>query len=126
VKQQAVIEFVCNRDVEGTEGEWTPEDEYDPNGDKSEGRRSMLGRREDDDDDDKHEHEGKKEKQLIKEGAALKFLSYGHEQWKDPKFDGEVLRLEWTTKHVCTKKRGEEGDGDPSSHWGFFTWLVIM
>jgi len=124
VKQQAVIEFVCDLGVEGTEGEWTPEDEYDPEGDRDERRRrSILDIREDEDDGN-HEHEGKKEKQLVKDGAALKFLSYGHEQMKDPKFDGEVLRLEWTTKYACQEKR--DGGSDQSSHWGFFTWLVVM
>jgi autophagy-related protein 27 len=119
VKQQAIIEFVCNRDVEGTEGEWTPEDEYEPQGEER--RRSILFGR--DDDDDKHDHE---EKQLVKEGAALKFSSYKHEKLKDPQFDGEVLRLEWTTKYACTEKRGDGGSEDQSGHWGFFTWLVVM
>jgi hypothetical protein len=129
VKQQAVIEFVCDQNMDGTEQEWTPEDEYDRNVDKDGRRRSIFDRRDDDDDDDnKHEHEGTKEKQLIKDGAALKFLSYGHEQLKEPKFDGDVLRLEWRTKYACSKRNedGSSGDGDQSSHWGFFTWLIVM
>jgi autophagy-related protein 27 len=37
--------------------------------------------------------------------------------------DTEVLLLEWRTKYVC-ETQGE--DRTQRSHWGFFTWFLIM
>ncbi|CAI4211863.1 unnamed protein product [Parascedosporium putredinis] len=104
-RQQAIIDFICDPDKEGTENEWdATDDKYDPDGGSD-------------------EEEGKKvrrangEKQLIKEGAALKFLGYG----KDSDSDWETLRLEWRTKHACGSAYG-----GTSASWGFFTWLFII
>jgi autophagy-related protein 27 len=122
-KQIAIIDFVCNEKKTGLENEWTSEDKYEPAGGNL-GRREGLHER---------EEEGKgeekvgttKETQLIKEGAALKFVSYGAKS-DEPML--EILHLTWETKHACLgadEAPPEEGD-EPSHHWGFFTWFVVM
>lgn len=100
VKQKAIIDFLCDKDIDGTETE-TPEHEGDKKDERS------LSTRADD---------PKKQ--------ALVFKSYGTE--KDAKSDEEwgVLRLDWNTKHACEDAVNEDkGDG---THWGFFTWFIIM
>jgi hypothetical protein len=99
VKQKAVIDFLCNKDVDGTETE-TPE-----GSDKKEER--SISRRADD----------------VKK-QPLVFKSYGTE--KDPKSDEEwgVLRLDWNTKHACEDSINE--DKSDGTHWGFFTWFIIV
>lgn len=122
--QKAVIEFICDRNKTGTEGEWESEDKYEM---------TKLRRRDDKSDDDKEgekgdekegdEGESIKEHQLKNEGAALIWESYEKEK------DADVLRLTWYTQYACEKRDGNEKDdgGDPSgSHWGFFTWFIIM
>ena len=100
-KQSAVIDFICDAKLEGTENEWAAGGAYEG----ARVRRDGLVKRE----------EG--EEQLVKEGAALKFLSYGRESGSDV----ETLRLEWKTKYVCA-----EASEGKSASWGFFTWLLIM
>jgi hypothetical protein len=120
-EQKAVIEFLCDKDKEGTEGEWEEtEDKY-----------SKLRRRDDKKDDGKEDGGGKdkdesfSEHQLKKDNAALIWEGFGSEK------DADVLRLTWHTKYAC-EKRDESGDdnkgpsGDSSASWGFFTWLVIV
>jgi hypothetical protein len=110
--QQAVIEFLCDPNKEGTEGEWASEDKYE-----------RLARRDDEDDKgDKDEGESSVEHQLKKEDAALIWESYKAEK------DVDVLRITWHTKHACEDKRNDGDDGDESTRtsWGFFTWLFIM
>lgn len=76
-KQKAVIEFICDKDKTGLEGQ---------------------------------ERDGK----VIDGAKSLKYLSY----------DDDVLKLEWRTKQACEQQAG--GDGDGGSHWGFFTWFIII
>lgn len=133
--QKAVIEFVCDHDKTGLEGEWKPEDRYE--GASRKLRRGEDGEKKKDDGDKKKEEDEKKkeeeddgtesgvEHQLKKDDSALIWESYG----KDDKGD-DVLRLTWHTKEACEKR--EAGEEDPekpvsrSGGWGFFTWFIIM
>ncbi|PKS06774.1 hypothetical protein jhhlp_006848 [Lomentospora prolificans] len=111
-RQRAIVEFICDPEKEGTENEWDPtDDKYDPDGsDEEEGDDNDGGKKE-------KARRADGEKQLIKDGAALKFISYG----KETNSDWETLRLEWSTKYAC-----ESAYGEGSASWGFFTWLVII
>jgi hypothetical protein len=108
VKQKAVIEFLCDPTREGTETEMPAPGDIDDGDDKE----SSLQRRADDDD----------KKETPK--GPLRFLTYKTEN--DDKGEEEgTLRLEWSTKYAC-----EDAINNPvvhdGSHWGFFTWLIIM
>ncbi|KAI8634285.1 autophagy-related protein 27 [Xylariaceae sp. FL1651] len=135
--QQAVIDFVCDRDRDGTEGEYDSEDKYEPDGDTSETRtnpllyRSVNAEAEADDDTDAPA----KEVQLgIEKNPSLVFNRYGFSD-SDPAVD--VLHLTWSSKYVCDNKAddGSDGTGDgegddgakqPGSRWGVFTWIVVL
>jgi hypothetical protein len=125
-EQKAIIEFLCDPDKTGTEGEWESEDKYEKRADKDED-----DKKDDEEDDDKTDEEDKDgeshsgmEHQLKKDNAALIWESYS-----DVK-DSKVLRLTWHTKYACEKRDGDKDDPDDgdraSAGWGFFTWLVIM
>ncbi|KAF8473322.1 autophagy-related protein 27 [Kalaharituber pfeilii] len=47
---------------------------------------------------------------------SLKFISY----------ENNVLKLEWRTMQACEKVQGGNGDTSRASHWGFFTWFIII
>ncbi|XP_044723892.1 autophagy-related protein [Hirsutella rhossiliensis] len=147
-EQRAVVEFLCDPDKKGDEGEWDAEDKYekdggaqrradDKKGDDKKGDDKKGDDKKGDDnkgDDNKgDDNKGDKEKsaiehQLKKEGAALIWESYEKEK------DADVLRLSWHTKFACEKrdgndgkdKDGKDGNGNSSNHWGFFTWFVII
>ncbi|KAK6203727.1 type II membrane protein [Pestalotiopsis sp. IQ-011] len=129
-QQRAIIEFICDEKLEGTEGEYKPEDEYVPGDDDKEERSladPLLYEAAEEDGDDKKEKEDKPV-QLTNGTAALIFNSYGP---LDTDTNVDVLRLTWKTKYACQKRDGGAGDdkpvGDqPSSHWGLFTWFVIL
>jgi hypothetical protein len=92
--QRAIIEFVCDKEKTGLEG-----DEKD-NGDM-----------EDDKDDDKKEKDGDKKEEKLRrreessEGkceesdSSLRFCGYRTEE--DGKDKVQTLRLEWRTKYAC-------------------------
>jgi hypothetical protein len=124
--QQAIIEFLCDPEKEGTEGEWDSEDEYD--GPKL---RTRDDEKKDDDKDGEDGEDGESsiEHQLKKEDAALVWGSYKAEK------DDDVLRMTWYTKHACEKRDGndkdkdggkDEDEGNQSASWGLFTWFVII
>ena len=96
----AVIDFQCDPDRSGLEGLKTAEDE------PAEGE-GKIRRRED------GEESGR--------GRSLEFKSFGPEE------DGKtyVLKLDWRTRYACDDYQNDKGN-DSSSHWGFFTWLIIM
>ncbi|KAI5458143.1 autophagy-related protein 27 [Mariannaea sp. PMI_226] len=142
-EQRAVIELICDRNRTGTEGEWDSEDKYDASklrlradekdeGETKEGddKDSKDGDKDGDKSDDKgsdkdgegEDGESITEHQLKKEDAALIWESYGLEK------DIDVLRMTWYTKYACEKRDdgGDEGDDPSSSHWGFFTWFILI
>jgi hypothetical protein len=120
-EQRAVVEMVCDKERTGDEGEWESLDGYDPDGEKG-----PEEKREEDSGGDKDKGKagddevGWAERQLKKEGAAL--------VWEGYKADGEVdtLQVTWYTKYACESSGVPEEKPDASSHWGFFTWLVIL
>ncbi|KAI1777561.1 autophagy-related protein 27 [Hypoxylon cercidicola] len=140
--QRAIIEFICDEKRNGTEGEWNPKDDKYENGDgPAEGEESfdarstnpLLYRAEDDggdggegdgDDGDDGDDESPKEVQLgIENDPSLIFNSY---EPMDADSNIDVLRLTWLSKYACEKRDDEGSDEKPSTHWGFFTWLVIL
>jgi hypothetical protein len=122
--QRTVVDFRCNPDMEGTEGEWESIDEYVPKeGDKKSERREEDKKDDDKKDDDKKEDESTPEKQLRKDGAALVWEGYRREKDADGK-DIDTLYLTWHTKHACDAAVDEPAK--ESSSWGFFTWFVIV
>ncbi|KAI1115447.1 autophagy-related protein 27 [Nemania sp. NC0429] len=155
-KKHTVIDFVCNKDLDGTEGEYEDtEDKYeamhdrraddddkkdddkkdddkkgDENGDDEDGDKDK------DKDKDKDEDATPKEVQLgLDKNPSLVFERYGPD---DSDTDVDVLLLTWSSKHVCESKAGDGDDGEggngdedgegkkPSARWGAFTWIVIL
>ncbi|KAF2203073.1 hypothetical protein GQ43DRAFT_454673 [Delitschia confertaspora ATCC 74209] len=114
--QMAIIEFVCDKERTGLEGdEKGPEgndkegdDKKEEGGDKKEGEKRSR----------KREDNGKCENS----DKSLRFCGYGMEDQEKGKQAG-VLRLEWRTKYAC---ENAEKEGSASSHWGFFTWFIII
>lgn len=96
--QQAVIDFICDRDRTGLEGQ--DKEEKDP------------AKHQDDDGDDG----GGNGSEVTK---SLRFKSYGHEG----EAASDVLRLEWLTKYACADYTRSDDGG---SSWGFFTWLIVL
>ncbi|KAM7186351.1 autophagy-related protein 27 [Naviculisporaceae sp. PSN 640] len=120
-EQRAVIEFLCNHNRTGLEGEWESQDKYEKG--KSEKREDKKegDKKEEDKDGDAG---GFPERQLKKEDAAL--IWEGYKRGGDDKVD--TLFLTWHTKHAC-EKAADGGNGDApseSSHWGFFTWMFVL
>ncbi|KAI8687714.1 Autophagy-related protein 27 [Fusarium keratoplasticum] len=118
--QKAIIEFLCDPDKEGTEGEWVwgegsgklkARDDEKKEGDDKE--------KEGDKDGDKGGEESTIEHQLKHDNATLIWDGYEKEK------NIGVLRLTWHTKYAC-ESQSEGGDGNSSSHWGFFTWFIII
>lgn len=95
-KQTAIVELICDKERTGLEGEIEPEDQY--------------------------ESRGEDQAEESPNAASLTFLKYGP---ASDDSDSDVLRLEWRTKHACEGPRDDEG-GSTSSHWGFFTWFIIV
>ena len=106
-KQKAIVEWLCDKSLEGTEGL----DGSDIGDDEKERR---LRTREEGEDDD---GVGK----WVEGGPSLIIKSYGP---LTPDADEDVLRMEWRTKYACENM--ENSDSDTSGHWGFFTWFIIM
>lgn len=131
-EQKAVIEFLCDQNRKGTEGEWDSEDKYEKASENR--RRAEDDKKGKDEKDDGKKDDGKKdgdgqdssiEHQLKTANASLIWEGYSKEK------DVDVLRLTWHTKYACEKRDGnddkdKDGGDDVSSHWGFFTWFVIM
>ena len=97
--QRAIIDFICDPELEGTEGEAKPKDKY------------------------KNSKRAKEEVATAGNSTAMTFVSYGAD------FEGQkntdTVMLEWRTKYAC--ENIDHGDGSAStSHWGFFTWFIIM
>jgi len=114
-KQMAVIEFQCDRTRTGNEGF---EDMEDKTVSEAVFRKYRMKHSQNvsitEDDEEKPD-----------DIQSLQFISYGA---SDEKTD--VLRLNWRTKYACEdfEEGGDEADGGKksSSHWGFFTWFIIV
>lgn len=123
--QRVIIEFLCDPDREGTEGEAKPGEEYDDGKGPIERRGEfdpLLYAAEDGDDGDEDKPKGPI--QLGGANASLIFDSYGK---LDSDHDMDVLRMTWKTKYAC-EKRADDGDSSSggSSFFRFFTWLVVI
>lgn len=132
-KQMAVLDFVCDPERDGMEGEYDPEDKYESGSKRSSTvdqamTNPLLYRADDGEGDDET---APKNVQLgIENDPSLVFKSY-RPMVGEPSVD--VLHLQWSSKHVCESSADDgsgEDDGDEQprgdSHWGFFTWLVIL
>lgn len=128
-EQKAIIELLCDPDKKGTEGEWSTSEAEQATAFPPRRRAAADDGGKDGHDGDGHDTDGAEsaiEHQLRKEGAALIWESYQAEK------EADVLRLTWHTKYACEKRDGsekpgeEEGGGDVSRHWGFFTWFIIV
>ncbi|KAJ3519226.1 hypothetical protein NM208_g14208 [Fusarium decemcellulare] len=119
--QKAIIEFICDPDKEGTEGEWTQQSKRDDEEKNSDEDEKDGDDKDGDKDGDNDEGESSLEHQLKYENASLIWEGFEAEK------DARVLRLTWYTKYACENKQdGDDGDGDSSSSWGFFTWFILI
>jgi hypothetical protein len=114
VNQRAIIEFVCDKERTGLEGDEKDggEHEDDKNDDKKDGdKKEDKIRRRDENTKGKCEDSDN----------SLRFCGYDfEEESKDKKV--RTLRLEWRTKLACEDAPAADG----GSHWGFFGWFFIM
>ena len=115
-KQKAVIEFLCLDKAEARKQKAAV---------AAMKRGPSIAARNDDGDEEDHSATG--ESADDGHGGTLKYLDYSTVG------DSKVLSLEWRTKYACEDagKRGDrdsndKGGGGSSSHWGFFTWFIIM
>ncbi|KAM3067343.1 type II membrane protein [Clarireedia jacksonii] len=96
--QKAIVEFICDRNRTGLENLWVPPE--------PKGKEKM---------DERDEPTG---------GAAndssLQFFAL------DKNDDVDILRLTWLTKEACEEGSKDDGNDQSSTHWGFFTWFIIV
>ncbi|BAE56157.1 putative autophagy protein Atg27 [Aspergillus flavus] len=104
----AVLEFQCDPERSGLEGLKTT--------DESDGEKKEAERRRAEGGDDKEQPPDEEKDR----SHSLQFKSFGKAD-----DDSYVLKLNWRTKYACDHYL-EEKKGDSSSHWGFFTWLIII
>ena len=113
VKQKAIIEFDCDASLTGLEGV--------EEGGVSKGEDTRRRRAEGEEDgEEEGDGDGEEESDGEADDSSLQFISY-----KEEGDNTEVLRLTWKTKHAC-ERDVDSGSGSKSSHWGFFTWMIIM
>ncbi|PQE30835.1 Autophagy-related 27 protein [Rutstroemia sp. NJR-2017a WRK4] len=97
--QKAIVEFICDRNRTGLENLWVPPE---PKG------KEKLNERD----------------EPIPGGAAndssLQFFTL------DEHDDVDILRLTWRTKEACEEGSTDDGNDQSSTHWGFFTWFIIV
>ncbi|KAF2276841.1 uncharacterized protein EI97DRAFT_466954 [Westerdykella ornata] len=125
--QQAIIEFVCDRERTGLEGEELDKGEKkqddkkdDKGGDEKKGD-SEDGKKGEEKDGRLRKREGEDGEDDEKKDASLRFVSYKVEEGEKEK-KVHTLRLEWRTKYACE----DAPEPEASSHWGFFTWFIII
>ena len=104
--QMAIIEFQCAPELSGNEGFEILEKKTDT----SAATRSFTSEAKDNDDEDVKDVE-----------KSLQFVSYSE---RDEKTD--LLRLNWKTKYACEDFEEDDDSGSKSSHWGVFTWFIIL
>ena len=110
IKQEAVVEFICDRERTGLE------DDVRRFSTRAEGAEDDG----DDEDEDVDEPEEDEPEVDSDKDRSLRFISYGNRK------DGKVLRLEWRTKHACQGHRDEQKEANKKAHWGGFTWFIII
>jgi hypothetical protein len=116
VDQRAIVEFVCDKEREGLEGDekeggdLEDDKDSDKEGDKDDKKEEKLRRREE-------SGKGKCEDS----DHSLRFCGYQTEE--EGKDKVQTLRLEWRTKYAC---EDAPKNVDGGSHWGFFGWFFIM
>lgn len=118
VRARAIIEFKCNRDKTGLEGE----------GKESRGAlRSVRGADYTYGDEPGYNKPGYN-KPNPDEGKSLRFHEYRIETPGGKDSDAvETLRLIWETKYACEDQKDKEDPDSPKKPgWGFFTWFIIM
>lgn len=111
-KQKAIIEFICDRNVSGSEGFDAEQQTVDST------MFSSMGKREDGEDDGDNEQP---ELPDLDKGKSLQFVDY--------KLEGDdvrVLRLDWRTKYACEGIKDDSPAEDKKGGWGFFTWFLII
>ncbi len=107
----AVIEFICDPALSGLEGL-----------DAEEPKRLIRARAEDEDGDNEGDGDDEDDGPINNgtvPGRSLQFKSFGKAD-----DDTYVLNLNWKTRYACDNYLEERGSS--SSHWGFFTWLIVM
>ncbi|GAD94305.1 autophagy protein Atg27, putative [Paecilomyces variotii No. 5] len=114
----AVIEFQCDPDRTGLEGLKDIKDDDE--------KQERRGIKRDDDDKDKDGGDNKDDDKDGKDGdpkisRSLSFKSFGPGDDKS-----YVLKLDWKTKYACDNHVRDNKGSNSSSHWGFFTWLIII
>lgn len=103
--QKAIVEFICDKTLDGTENLYDPEDKYEEKRKRAEG-------------DEKKGDEPEKD---VGGEPSLKFLRY------DTTGDAEdILRLEWRSKYACEDAINTPDPEEKKPGWGFFTWFIIM
>lgn len=103
-KQKAIIEFLCDRDTDGTDTD--RDDTTEGDGDK---KTEGMAKRDD-------EEKGKK--------SPMELVSYKSEQIDKEEWD--VLRISWSSKYACEDAINNPSSPHKGSSWGFFTWFIIM
>ncbi|KAK6593618.1 hypothetical protein H4I95_11407 [Botrytis cinerea] len=107
--QKAIVEFICDANRTGLENLWVPPEPKNKQKDEE-----KLKER---------EKEGNDDEVIGVPGndSSLQFVRLD----KD-KGDADILRLTWRTKYACEDGPKDDGDDKKSSHWGFFTWFIIV
>ncbi|KAF2161034.1 hypothetical protein M409DRAFT_70100 [Zasmidium cellare ATCC 36951] len=112
--QKAIIEFICDPEMEGTEG-------FEDSKEMDVSSYGSMEKRDDEEGDGDDEDDNRKLPDLDGD-KALQWKSY-----RDEKDDTGVLRLEWKTKYACEDAADTKpSDGKKGGSWGFFTWFLII
>lgn len=129
--QRVIVELLCDKAREGTEGEWLV-GEYEGavggGGDsgnetptappKNVNETMVVDSAGDRGFSTREDHPG--EKQLTREGEDPALVFQGYEV-HDANGAFGTLRLTWHTKYACESVADARRE-----HWGFFTWFVIL
>lgn len=125
--QRAIIEFVCDKERTGLEGDEKDNGEHES--DPKDGDDQKDGDKKDGDNKDGNKKEGKlRRREESRKGKcedndhSLRFCGYERESFDKDKA-AKTLRLEWRTQYACEDAPPAEDSG---SHWGFFGWFFIM
>lgn len=113
-QQKAIIEFLCDNNrtgLEGAQGDSREKIDYEQTTARAE-------------DGEKTGDDEKDDKDVEKEEPSLSLVSYNIEGEGDKRV--EVLRMTWKTKYACEGEIDHKPSDTKSSHWGFFTWFLII